>query len=57
MADRTPRAIPIVVGLVTPLALLLTNTMWSYGGILLSIAAVVWIGFAAVLLAPSGSTT
>jgi len=55
MGERISRAIPILAGLVTPLALLLTNAVWAYGGILLTIASLVWIGFAVVLLAPAGS--
>lgn len=55
MGERTSRAIPVVAGLVAPLTLLLTNAVWSYGGILLTIASLVWIGFAVVLLAPAGS--
>ena len=55
MGERTARAIPIVAGLVVPLTLLLTNAVWAYGGILLTIASLVWIGFAVVLLAPAGS--
>jgi len=55
MGERISRAIPIVAGLVAPLTLLLTNAVWSYGGILLTIASLVWIGFAVVLLAPAGS--
>ena len=55
MGERISRAIPIVAGLVAPLALLLTNAVWAYGGILLTIASLVWIGFAVVLLAPAGS--
>ena len=55
MGERISRAIPIVAGLVAPLMLLLTNAVWSYGGILLTIASLVWIGFAVVLLAPAGA--
>ena len=55
MGERLSRAIPVVAGLVAPLALILTNALWGYGGILLTIASLVWIGFAVVLLAPAGS--
>lgn len=55
MGERTSRAFPVVAGLVVPLALILTNAVWGYGGILLTIASLVWIGFAVVLLAPGAS--
>ncbi len=57
MAEGTTRAIPIVAGLVAPLALLLTNAVFAYGGILLTVTSLVWIGFAVLLLAPAGSRT
>lgn len=55
MADRLQKAYPILVGLFLPVLLIVTNTMWNYAGILLTIAAIVWLGFAVVLLAPKGT--
>jgi hypothetical protein len=55
MVELRTRLFPIVAGLVIPLALLITNAVWGYGGILLTIASVVWIGFAVVLITPGGA--
>lgn len=56
MGERFSRAWPVAVGVVAPLLLILTNTLWNYAGILLTIAAVIWLGFATILLAPGGTT-
>ena len=50
------KALPVFVGVILPLLLILTNTLWNYAGILLTIAALVWLGFAVVLLGPQPST-
>ncbi len=55
MGERLSRTLPVLVGVVAPLALLVTNMVWNYGTILLTILALVWLGFAVVLLAPSAS--
>ncbi|MBI4415994.1 MAG: hypothetical protein HY557_03315 [Euryarchaeota archaeon] len=56
MGERLSRALPVLVGVVAPLALLVTNMVWNYGTILLTILALVWLGFAVVLLAPPASS-
>lgn len=56
MADTLRRSFPMLLGLVLPVALILTNTVWNYGGILLTIGAIVWLGFSVLLLAPRGQT-
>lgn len=54
MDPRISKALPFVLGILVPLLLILTNSIWSYTSILLTMAALVWIGFALVLLTPSG---
>ncbi|HKZ63503.1 MAG TPA: hypothetical protein VJ400_03570 [Thermoplasmata archaeon] len=56
MNERLSKALPFIIGLFVPLLLILTNTLWNYAGILLTMAAIVWIGFALVLLTPSVPT-
>ena len=53
MPNLLSRLLPFLLGIVVPLVLLLTNTIWSYGTVLLTMASIVWIGFALVLLTPS----
>jgi len=55
MDPRLSRFLPLFVGVFLPLILILTNSIWNYAGILLTIASLVWIGFALVLLTPSGA--
>ena len=55
MDPRLSRFLPLFVGVFLPLILILTNSIWNYAGILLTIAALVWIGFALVLLTPSAA--
>lgn len=57
MANLLSRLLPFIVGIVVPLVLLLTNTVWRYGTVLLTMASIVWIGFALVLLTPSAKET
>jgi len=38
--------------MLVPLLLILTNALWSYASILLTMVAIVWFGFALVLLTP-----
>lgn len=56
MAERRSQVVPVVVGILVPLLLILTNSVWGYAGILLTIGALVWLGFAIVLLIPSGTS-
>lgn len=42
----------VVVTVILPLAVILANAAFKFGGILLTIALVVWMGFALVLLSP-----
>lgn len=55
MADAFRKWYPILLGLVLPIALIATNTVWNYAGILLTIASIAWLGFAVILLAPRGT--
>ena len=57
MDERLLKFLPVFVGILLPLLLLFTNMVWNYAGILLTMAAIVWIGFALVLLTPSGTST
>lgn len=50
--DWLTRVLYILITLLGPLAVILTNAIWDYGGILLTIAMMVWIGFSLVLLSP-----
>jgi len=54
MNERLSKDLPFLIGILLPLLLILTNTLWNYAGILLTMAAIIWIGFALVLLTPSG---
>ncbi|MFQ5838538.1 MAG: hypothetical protein ACE5HJ_07120 [Thermoplasmata archaeon] len=42
----------MVVALVAPMAIILANAFWNFGGILLTIALIVWMGFSLVILSP-----
>lgn len=53
MDPRLAKFLPVFVGVLLPLILILTNAVWNYGTILLTITSLVWIGFALVLLTPS----
>ena len=55
MDPRLSKFLPLFIGILLPLILILTNSIWNYAGILLTIAALVWIGFALVLLTPSAA--
>lgn len=57
MAGRIAKAFPVFLGVIVPLLLILTNTIWNYAGILLTITALVWLGFAVVLLGPAQPST
>jgi len=57
MDPRLSKALPLILGILVPLLLILTNSIWSYASILLTMAALVWIGFALVLLTPSSAET
>jgi len=52
MDERLSKFLPFVVGILVPLLLILTNALWSYASILLTMVAIVWFGFALVLLTP-----
>ena len=57
MDPRLSKALPYILGILVPLLLILTNAIWSYASILLTMLALVWIGFALVLLTPAGAET
>ena len=57
MGERLSKFLPVLVGIILPVALILTNVVWNYASILLTITAIVWIGFAILFLSPSGTTT
>ncbi len=57
MGERLSKVLPVFVGVIVPLLLILTNTLWNYAGILLTITALVWLGFAVILLGPAQPST
>lgn len=57
MGERLAKVLPVFVGVIVPLLLILTNTLWNYAGILLTITALVWLGFAVILLGPAQPST
>ena len=57
MAGRLSRFLPPFVGIGVPLILLLTNAIWNYASILLTMVVLVWLGFAIIFLSPSGTAT
>ena len=57
MAGRLSRFLPPFVGVGVPLILLLTNAIWNYASILLTMVVLVWLGFAIIFLSPSGTAT
>jgi preprotein translocase subunit SecF len=46
------RLLYTVVTLLAPLAVIVANAVWNFGGILLTIGMIVWIGFSLVILSP-----
>jgi len=57
MGERLSKFLPLFVGIVIPLLLIGTNMVWNYAGILLTILAIMWLGFAIVFLSPSAAST
>ena len=57
MGERLSKFLPLFVGIVVPLLLIGTNMVWNYTSILLTIVAIMWLGFAVVFLAPSAAST
>jgi len=57
MARLLSRFLPVFVGVGIPILLLLTNAIWNYASILLTMVALVWLGFAIIFLGPSGTGT
>ncbi|HEV8595589.1 MAG TPA: hypothetical protein VGR51_08685 [Thermoplasmata archaeon] len=57
MGDRLSKVFPVFVGVILPLLVIFTNAIWNYASIVLTIAALVWIGFAVVLLGPGQPAT
>ena len=53
MDERITKFLPVFVGILLPLLLVLTNMIWNYASILLTMAALVWFGFALILLSPA----
>ena len=52
MGERLSKFLPVFVVILVPLLLILANTIWNVN-ILITIAALVWLGFGLVFLAPS----
>jgi len=50
MSDSTLTPWTLLIGIVLPLALLLSNLALNYAGILLTIVLLVWIGLALALM-------
>jgi len=57
MGERLSKFLPLFVGIVVPLLLIGTNMVWNYTSILLTILAIMWLGFAIVFLSPSAAST
>ena len=57
MGERLSKFLPLFVGIVVPLLLIGTNMVLNYAGILLTIFAIMWLGFAIVFLSPSAAST
>ena len=56
MGERLSKFLPLFVGIVVPLLLIGTNMLWNYASILLTILAIMWMGFAIVFLSPSAAS-
>ena len=56
MGERLSKFLPVFVGIFIPVILIALNTIWNVN-ILITIAALLWIGFALVFLAPSGQAS
>lgn len=52
MEEWLERLLYAVVAVVAPMALLGANAVLGFGGILLTIVLIVWMGFAVVVLSP-----
>ena len=44
--------LPILIGFAVPLILMIVNLVWGYGGLLVFILLVIWLGLAVFLLTP-----
>ncbi len=42
----------LVLGVAAPLSLVAANAIWNFGGVLVTVAAFLWIGLALALLQP-----
>jgi hypothetical protein len=49
--------LPVVVGFVVPLILILVNLVLGYGGLLVFILLVIWLGLAVFLITPEDPGT
>jgi len=47
----------VLLGFVLPVALLLVNLIWGFGGLLAFILLLIWLGLAVVLLIPEDQAT
>jgi len=47
----------VIVGFVVPLVLMLVNLIWGYGGLLVFILLVIWLGLAVFLITPEDRGT
>ena len=43
----------LALGVVAPIAVLVANVIWNFGGVVVIVGCFVWIGFAIVLVQPS----
>jgi len=43
----------LLLGVAAPLSLVAANAIWNFGGVLVNLAAFVWIGVALALLQPT----
>ena len=47
-----PVPLSVIVGFVVPLLLIVVNLVWGFGGILVFILLVLWLGLAVLLITP-----
>ena len=43
----------LLLGVAAPLSLIAANAIWNFGGVLVTVAAFVWIGVALAMFQPS----
>ncbi len=49
--------LPLIIGFIVPLLLIAVNLIWGYGGLLVFILLVIWLGLAVFMLTPEDRGT